>query len=111
MKILIVSNMYPSNKYPAYGTFVRNFCEQLTELGINYDLSVMHKSANKVSKIWRYFYFYVKTLIKCLNGEYDIIYVHYASHSSIPVIIAKKLNRKLKVYTNGHGSDIVPEND
>ena len=41
--------------------------------------------------------------------KYDIIYIHYASHSAAPVLIANKL-RKLNIYTNVHGSDVVPEN-
>ena len=36
--------------------------------------------------------------------------MHYASHSAIPVIFANRL-KKLNIYTNVHGSDVVPEND
>ena len=110
MKILVVSNMYPNKKYPSYGTFVKSFCDQLKTLGIDYDISVMYKSSNKISKIFRYFYFYIVTFLKCLIKNYDIVYIHYASHSSVPVILAKKINKSIKIYTNVHGSDVVPEN-
>ena len=57
MKILVVSNMFPSKKNPSYGTFVKNFCDQLEELKIDFDISVMKKSKGKVSKIVSYIFF------------------------------------------------------
>ena len=110
MKILVISNMYPSKKYPFYGTFVKNFCMQLGEMGINYELSVMTKGKNKWSKMINYILFYSKTFIKVLCKKYDIIYIHYASHSSWSVLAASKIKNNLKIYTNVHGSDVVPEN-
>lgn len=109
MKLLVVSNMYPNEKFPSYGIFVKNFCQQLEELEIQYSLSVMQKSVNKLSKIFNYFIFYCKTFLTCIFVNFDIIYIHYASHSSLPVIAASKF-RKLNIYTNVHGSDVVPEN-
>lgn len=110
MRILIVSNMFPSSKFQSYGVFVKNFCAQLQDIGIDYSLSVMKKSSNKVSKLFRYIFFYVKTYIKCMFFNYDLIYVHYASNSSVPVLWAAKL-KKMKVYTNVHGSDVAPQNE
>lgn len=109
MKILVVSNMFPSDKYQSYGVFVKNFCEQLQDLGIDYSLSVMKKGSNVLSKFCRYAFFYVKTCIKCVVGKYDLVYVHYASNSSVPVLLALKF-RKFNVYTNVHGSDVAPQN-
>lgn len=109
MRILVVSNMYPSKDAPSYGVFVKNFCDQLAELDISYSLSIMLKSRGRLSKVWSYINFYIKTFFKCILGKYDIIYVHYASHSSIPVIFASKF-KKLHIYTNLHGSDVIPEN-
>lgn len=110
MKILVISNMYPDIKHPSYGVFVKNFCDELQMINVDYRLSVMRKSDNFIGKVIRYLKFYVGTFFKCLFGDYDIYYVHYASHSAIPVLMANQI-RKQQIYTNVHGSDVVPENN
>lgn len=109
MKILVVSNMYPDEAHPTYGIFVKKFCDQLESLNISFDISVMLKSDAILQKIVRYIAFYLFTFFKILFHNYDIIYIHYASHSGVPVIIASKL-KKIAIYTNVHGSDVAPEN-
>lgn len=109
MKLLVVSNMYPSAKFPSYGVFVKNFCTQLETLKIDYTLAVMQKKQGKLGKLLAYAGFYANSFLKSLLGNYDAVYVHYASHSSPGVLLARKL-RKFTVYTNVHGSDVIPEN-
>lgn len=109
MRLLIVSNMFPDRKNPSYGIFVKNFCNQLDTLGISYQLSVMHRASGKLGKAAGYVSFYLKTVWRLLLSHYDIIYVHYASHSAMPVLWASKL-KKLRIFVNVHGSDVVPEN-
>lgn len=106
-RILIVSNMYPDKKNPFYGTFVKNFCCQLNELNIEYDLSVMTKKNGKIRKIIGYTGFYIKTFLKCILGQYKYIYIHYASFSSPPVLWARKF-KDFDIYVNVHGSDVLP---
>ncbi len=108
MKLLVVSNMYPSKTYPSYGVFVQNFCEQLKELGIDYRLAVMHKGGSKPEKLLGYVKFYLKSFFCSLFGKYDAVYIHYASHSSPGVLLARKL-RKFSIITNCHGSDVMPQ--
>lgn len=109
MKLLVVSNMYPSAAFPSYGVFVKNFTNQLDTLGIAYDLAVMRKAKGKLQKLWGYVSFYAGSFLKSLFGKYDAVYIHYASHSSAGVLPARKL-RKFTIYTNCHGSDVIPEN-
>lgn len=109
MKIFIVSNMYPDKKHPSYGIFVKKFCDQLELFGYTYMKSVMLKRDSSFMKVLAYTNFYLKTFIKLLFCKYDIIYIHYASHSSIPVLLATAI-RKKSIFTNVHGSDVVPEN-
>lgn len=109
MKILVVSNMFPSKAYPSYGVFVKNFCTQLETLGIDYSLAVMKKGSSKLSKLLGYVSFYARSFLCSLFGRYDLVYVHYASHSSPGVLLARKL-RKFTIYTNCHGSDVIPQN-
>lgn len=109
MKVLIVSNMFPDNKHPSAGIFVKKFCDELEKIGIKYDLSVMYKYDTYMSKVYGYIRFYIGTFVKLLINNYDVVYIHYASHSSIPVLLASKFKRMV-IYTNLHGSDVVPEN-
>lgn len=109
-KILIVSNMFPDSKHPSYGVFVEKFCKQVDEIGITYSLSVMHKADSKMGKIIKYVFFYVATFFRVLFGNYNLIYVHYPSFSGAPVDLATHIKAKC-VYTNVHGSDVVPENN
>ena len=106
-KVLIVSNMYPSREYPNYGVFVRNFCDQLNEIGINYEISVLTKTKSTSLKLVKYGLFYVKTFFMCLFGGVDLVYIHYPSYSSKPVLAARKL-RKYDIVSNVHGTDVVP---
>ena len=109
MEILVVSNMYPDKNNPSYGTFVRNFCGQLKELEIDYDLVVMTKTNSKIKKLKKYIEFYTVCFFKIMFRKYDLIYVHYASHSSLGVLLASKF-KKIRIFTNVHGSDVFPEN-
>lgn len=109
MKVLLVSNMFPDSKHPTYGVFVKKFADELDKLGIPYSEAVMHRKNGKISKILGYGAFFIKTFFKSLFGKYDVVYIHYASHSSAPVLAAGHF-RKMNIYTNVHGSDVVPEN-
>lgn len=109
MRIEVVSNMFPDEKHPSYGVFVKNFCNILDNIGIDHKNHVMRKKDSVFSKIFGYIHFYIGTFFALLFERYDLIYVHYASHSSIPVLFARVF-RKKRVYTNLHGSDVVPEN-
>lgn len=106
-RILVVSNMYPSKQFPSYGVFVKNFCDQLAELGYNFDISFMTKIQNKYLKIVRYGAFYISTFFRALFGKYELIYIHYPSFSAAPINVARCL-RKFEVITNVHGTDVVP---
>lgn len=109
MKLLVVSNMYPDRKHPSYGVFVKKFCNEIGKIGIEQDRSVMHKSDTKIGKIINYVCFFCKTYLKVLLARYDAVYVHYASHSSCAVIMASRIRHPI-IYTNVHGSDVIPEN-
>lgn len=109
MKILLISNMYPSTDYPYYGTFVKNFEVQLLNNGFQFEKAVIKgKSHNKKEKITKYFNFF-KNVIKLIKkNNYDIIYVHYLAHSLLPLLFVKKFIKK-PLILNAHGSDIISE--
>lgn len=111
MKILIVSNMYPSVQNPGYGVFVKNFERSLRDLGVNVVRSVIVGRANsKFSKFFAYVSFFLRTSYLVLFGRYDCIYVHYVAHSLLPLVpLAPFLRlRGVKVVCNAHGEDLLP---
>lgn len=101
--------MYPSEKYPHYGVFVKNTESILIDMGVEVDRIVLNKQDTKVRKIKEYFKFYLKAIRSAKNNTYNAIYGHYASHIAIPIIIIKKMRPKLNIIVNVHGNDIVPE--
>lgn len=106
--ILIISNMYPSKKYPHYGVFVENCSKILENAGYRVNVVGLQKNDNKIAKTLSYASFFCKSIFRGLFGKYDAIYGHYASHVALPILIIRKLI-KVKVIINVHGNDIVPE--
>ncbi|MCM3772999.1 glycosyltransferase [Priestia aryabhattai] len=109
MKILLISNMYPSEQFPSYGVFVQNTEKILVQHDIQVDKIVMQKKTSKLSKLFSYASHYANVIVTGLTKNYDYLYVHYASHNALPILILKKFRKNIKVITNIHGSDVVPK--
>lgn len=107
-KILIVSNMYPSAKYPHYGIFAQHTAEVLRSAGMTVDVVAMSKQDGVVKKLLAYLQFYSSVIGKGLTGGYRTVYAHYASHTALPLLILSKL-KTVKIVVNVHGNDVVPE--
>ena len=73
MKILLAANMYPSNKYPHYGIFVKNTEEILKTMeNVQIKKVVIKKTNNLLVKILSYALFYVSCYAVCeLSGIYS----------------------------------------
>lgn len=110
MKILLAANMYPSNKYPHYGIFVKNTEEILKTMeNVQIKKVVIKKTNNLLVKILSYALFYVRIVLYVCAGRYDVLYGHFLSHISLPIIVARKINKKIKIVVNVHGNDVVPD--
>lgn len=108
--ILLVSNMYPNDKNPHYGIFVKNTYDSLKENNYSIDKVVITKTNGKINKLRAYLRFYMVSFFKSLLNQYDYIYVHFASHSTIGVFIPCLFNKETKLVLNTHGNDIVADN-
>lgn len=109
MRLLVASNLYPSEDYKSLGVFVKNFINELEEIGIEYDTVLINLKRGKLNKLISYFVYFFKFIFKGIFGRYDILYIHYVSHSAIPALIVKFFRRDIKVYANAHGSDVIPQ--
>lgn len=110
VKLLLVSNMYPSKKYPHYGVFVRNTEMILKEMD---EIKVTRVSIPKIDskplKMMYYLVFYIKMIFLGIFGGFDVIYGHFISHIARPLMIIKKLRRHIRIVINVHGNDVVPD--
>jgi len=108
MRILIISNMYPSNNCPYYGSFVENIKKELEKKDIEIELAVIKgKSKNKLEKFFKYVKFFLEVITKVRRSDYDLIYVHYILHSLIPLLFVKI---KKPLVLHAHGSDVFVNN-
>lgn len=107
MKVFLISNMYPNSKHKSYGIFVKNFKQSLEQNGItiNNCALIKGKTNNTVAKLFKYIIFYIEIIFKGIFKSYDIIYVHFPSHSFLPIYFINLLRNK-KLVLNFHGNDI-----
>lgn len=105
MRVLFVTNMWPTNRKPNYGIFVKKifnhfqiYCEKC---------SVIMPQTNLFNLISiSYLLFYLKSFFYAIFISADLIYIHYSSHSSLGVILAKPFTKK-KIVLHVHGTDLL----
>lgn len=108
-KILVISNLYPSFKSPFYGSFVKNFIEQ-----INLDAHVQSvdcvllkgRHDNKLIKLLLYFRFYLLMFYRLIFFNYHLIYVHLITHSTLPIRLVNYFKKEIVIF-NIHGEDLL----
>lgn len=108
-KILVISNLYPSKEDPTYGTFVKNFVYGLEKMEktANVDLCVIRGRTNfKFIKLLKYLVFYIKSVFLLLSKNYDLVYVHYITHSSVGLRLVSFF-KEIPIAFNIHGDDLL----
>lgn len=97
MKVLIVSNMWPSSEAPTRGLFVKEQQESLTSIGIK--TSVLHFDAR--SDKTQYFKLPLRLAKRIIREKPDVIHAHYGLTAAF---CTSTLGRPL--VTTFHGSDV-----
>lgn len=102
-----MSNMYPSQKYPGYGVFVKNVCDGLEQYGITVTnrAVIKGKDGGVGGKIFRYFVFYLRIFFYYFSKS-DCLYVHFPNQASPILSFLQKIKRKPMVI-NYHGEDLL----
>jgi glycosyltransferase involved in cell wall biosynthesis len=105
--------MYPSETNPSYGVFVKKIEQQLTSIGASFKTKavITIKHQNSLKKALEYFKFNLKILLKGLFKKYDVVYAHYPSHCTLPLLIIKFIKPSTKIVVNFHGSDVTQVNN
>ena len=102
MRILLVSNMYPSPEHPGFGSFVERVVLALRARGHEVDESVLHVGRRgAVATPVVYVKLLVRTLALARRRRPDVIYAHYL----VPTGLIAAATRRPFVVT-AHGTDV-----
>ncbi len=73
MKILVLTNMYPTEEEPSFGTFIQVQVESLRKEGIDVDILFVNGRKSKLNYLWGIFRLWARLLTR----RYDLIHAHY----------------------------------
>jgi glycosyltransferase involved in cell wall biosynthesis len=107
-KILVISNMYPTEDHKTFGIFVKNQVEALRATGNEVDvIGIKNPLTGKKNVISKYLRWFVETKMNLLTRgrKYDVIHAHYVFPSGLLALFYKRLLRKPFIVT-AHGGDI-----
>ncbi len=99
MRVLVVTNMYPTPDKPAFGTFVRDQVESLRALGVEVDVFFMDGKASRLNYL-RGFWGLRRWL--GTHPRYDLIHAHYVFSGLVALS-----QRRLPVVLTHHGIEVV----
>lgn len=107
-KVLILSNMYPSEQKPYSGIFVKNQFDAMNErTDVSTELYALKRTfTGKMGSIWKYLKFYFRFL-PLLFRKFDVIHVHFFGYHFLLAYVYKIFRPGTKVIVTVHGSDTV----
>lgn len=107
MKILIISNMYPSKEKPYSGIFVKNQYEYLKyQLKQDVEIYTIKRTfTSKVGSIIKYLKAFI-LFFPFFFKKYDVIHLHYFFPMIILAVLYQLFHPKTKIVVTFHGSDI-----
>jgi teichuronic acid biosynthesis glycosyltransferase TuaC len=96
MRVLVVTNMYPTRERPEFGRFVHDQVEDVRGRGIDVEVLAFDGTVD-----WRrYFRTALQLRSRLERGRFDLIHAHYGLTGAVAVT-----QRRLPVITTFHGSD------
>jgi len=101
MKILFLTNMYPTKEHPYFGIFVK---EQFEYFRDHYDMDVDLFVLNGKSSLHKYLN-PLGLYRKIKDFEPDIIHVHYGL-TGLPLLLIAPFIKNKKIIATYHGSDV-----
>ena len=97
MKVLMFTNMYPYERNPSYGTFVKEQVDALQREGVKVDVLFINARRNKLS----YISGIIQFLRKCQGNRYDLIHAQHTFCAAIAL-----LQRKMPVILTFHEGEV-----
>lgn len=103
-RLLLISNMYPKNEIDFFGIFVKKFESGIKDYFLIKKCVIYGDNNSIFIKLFKYLQFYVKVFYN-IFFNYDVIYVHFPTRSSFPIVLNPIYKRRL-IILNYHGSDL-----
>lgn len=102
MKVLVLTNMYPSASDPAHGVFVKTQVESLTELGVHCELEIIRGKSSRLDYLWA-----VKRVRRWVrSGGFDVVHAHYGTSGVVALS-----QKRCPTVVSFCGSDLLGEPD
>jgi teichuronic acid biosynthesis glycosyltransferase TuaC len=96
MRVLVVTNMYPTSAEPGFGSFVKDQIEAVRRLNVTVDVFSFDGRRD-----WRAYASAARNVRKlAATGDFDLIHAHYGLSGAVALC-----QRSLPVVTTFHGSD------
>jgi len=106
MRILVISNMYPSEAHPVFGAFVQRQVEALRASGVDVDIVANYqKAAGVIVNLPKYARLTWRALRAARRGAYDVIHAHFIYPTSIIGRWSSRVAHTPLVLT-AHGNDV-----
>jgi glycosyltransferase involved in cell wall biosynthesis len=102
--------MYPSEQFPSYGVFVRNIEGRLSESSVGVEKCVLTKKTGRILKLIGYARFIGQAFFQYHFKKYDLVYVHFISHSFVPLLLSA-FHRNNKILLHVHGGDVLRQKE
>ncbi|MBU8881155.1 glycosyltransferase [Bacillus sp. FJAT-29790] len=107
-KVLVITNMYPTEKHKSFGIFVKNQVEALKRRGLSVDVAaIQNPDSGKLNVLKKYSSWFFKTILALMTKgkSYDVVHAHYVFPSGLLAYFFKKLFGTRLIVT-AHGGDI-----
>ena len=106
LRVLMLTNMFPSEAEPGYGSFVQRQKSELERThGVRIRLVSTSRRGGGVANVLKYVELLAKTLAETIRGDYDLVHAHYLLPVAAFSLIPSAIRRKPLVIT-AHGTDI-----
>jgi teichuronic acid biosynthesis glycosyltransferase TuaC len=102
MRILVVTNMYPTKDKPAFGIFVREQVDSLREMGVDVDVFSFEGGGRVAAYLGA-----IPAFRRALRKEsYDLVHAHYGLSGFVAM-----MQTCCPVVVTFHGHDLIPDLD
>lgn len=106
MRVLVVTNMYPSETHPVFGAFVARQVKSLRRAGVDVDVVVNEqKSIGPIVNLAKYVSLAGRAARVGAGGSYDLVHAHYLYPTAIIGAWTARRARAPLVLT-AHGNDV-----
>ena len=98
LRVLVVTNLWPNEADPGYGSFVKAQMESLRPLGVEFDVVFMDGRQSK----WNYFRGLVEMRRRLKSRRYDLIHAHFGLSGWVA-----RLQGRVPVVVSFMGDDVL----